>query len=170
MAIEIERKFLLRDARWRTQIVRSRRFVQGYLVGAAAPAPGAARASVRVRVAEADAWLNIKSARTTIEREEFEYPIPRADAERMLARLCGPIVEKIRHDVPVDGFVFEVDEFLGANAGLVVAEIELPAADAVFPQPAWLGREVSRDARYLNVQLAEYPYSTWDLAQRQEEI
>ncbi len=169
MAIEIERKFLLRDARWRTQIVRSRRFAQGYLVGVAAHAMGAARASVRVRVAEADAWLNIKAARTTIEREEYEYPIPRADAERMLARLCGPIVEKIRHDVPIDGFVFEVDEFLGANAGLVVAEIELPTADAAFPRPAWLGREVSRDARYLNVHLAEYPYSTWDLAQRQEE-
>ena len=169
MAIEIERKFLLHDASWRARIVRSRRFAQGYLVGAAAHAAGLARASVRVRVADADAWLNIKSARTTIEREEFEYPIPRADAERMLAQLCGPIVEKIRHDVPVDGFVFEVDEFLGANAGLVVAEIELPAADAVFPRPAWLDREVSRDARYLNVHLAEYPYSTWHLAQRQEQ-
>ncbi len=169
MAIEIERKFLLRDARWRTQIVRSRRFAQGYMVDAAAHAANLARASVRVRVADADAWLNIKSAHTTIEREEFEYPIPRVDAEWMLTQLCGPMVEKIRHDVPVDGFVFEVDEFLGANAGLVVAEIELPAADAAFPRPAWLGREVSCDARYLNVHLAEYPYSTWDLAQRQEQ-
>ena len=170
MAIEIERKFLIRDDRWRAQIVRSRRFAQGYLVGVAAHALSAARASVRVRIADVDAWINIKSARTTIEREEFEYPIPHAEAEQMLTRLCGPIVEKIRHDVPVDGFVFEVDEFLGVNAGLVVAEIELPAVDAAFPQPAWLGREVSRDARYLNVHLAEYPYSTWDLAQRQEEI
>ena len=169
MAIEIERKFLLHDDRWRALIVRSRRFAQGYLVGAAAHAAGLARASVRLRVAGTDAWLNIKSARSTIEREEFEYPIPHADAERMLAQLCGPIVEKIRHDVPVDGFVFEVDEFLGANAGLVVAEIELPAADAAFPRPVWLGREVSRDERYLNVHLAEYPYSTWSLAQRQEQ-
>ena len=168
MAVEIERKFLLRDARWRAEVVRSRRMAQGYLVGAAAHAMGAARASVRVRVADADAWLNIKAARTAIEREEYEYPIPRADAERMLAQLCGAVIEKIRHQVPAGDFVFEVDEFLGANAGLVVAEIELPAVDAAFPRPAWLGREVSADSRYFNVLLAEYPYSAWSLAQRQE--
>jgi len=168
VAVEIERKFLLRDARWRAEVVRSRRLAQGYLVGAAAHASGLARASVRVRVADAGAWLSIKSARTTIEREEYEYPIPRADAERMLAQLCGATVEKIRHEVPAGDFVFEVDEFLGANAGLVVAEIELPAVDAAFSRPAWLGREVSADSRYLNVHLAEYPYSTWSLAQRQE--
>ncbi len=168
MAVEIERKFLLHDARWRAEVVRSRRLAQGYLVGVAAHAMGAARASVRVRVADADAWLNIKAARTTIEREEYEYPIPRADAERMLAQLCGAVIEKIRHEVPAGDFVFEVDEFLGANAGLVVAEIELPAVDAAFPHPPWLGREVSADSRYLNVHLAEHPYSAWSLAQRQE--
>ena len=166
MAIEIERKFLLADDRWRQAAVRSERMAQGYLVGAQALRHGHARASVRVRRSGGRAWLNIKGATLGIERAEFEYPVPPDDAEAMLASLCDGVLEKVRHDVEVDGTVFEIDEFLGANAGLVVAEVELPAANAPFPRPAWLGREVSALARYYNVNLIDHPYARWSDAER----
>ena len=97
---------------------------------------------------------------------EFEYPVPIADAEQMLADLCDGVVEKIRHHVIVDGVLFEIDEFFGENAGLVVAEVELPSADAAFPRPAWLGREVSHLARYYNVNLIAHPYARWTQEER----
>ena len=84
----------------------------------------------------------------------------------MLATLCDGVLEKIRHFVEVDGMLFEIDEFLGENAGLVVAEVELPAADAPFPRPPWLGREVSALARYYNVNLIDRPYARWSQAER----
>lgn len=166
MAVEIERKFLLASARWRDSVARSQPIAQGYLVGARALRDGHARASVRVRRAGTQAWLNIKSATLGIERAEFEYPVPLTDAEAMLASLCDGVVEKVRHHVEVDGTLFEIDEFLGENAGLVVAEVELPAADAAFPRPAWLGREVSALARYYNVNLITHPFSRWSDAER----
>ncbi|UGB39741.1 CYTH domain-containing protein [Frateuria soli] len=166
MATEIERKFLLADERWRQAVVRSERMAQGYLVGAKALHEGLARASVRVRRAGERAWLNIKSATLGIERAEFEYPMPLGDAETVLDSLCDGVLEKIRHYVEVDGTVFEVDEFLGDNAGLVVAEVELPAADAPFPRPPWLGREVSALARYYNVNLIAHPFARWTQIER----
>ncbi|NKJ20676.1 CYTH domain-containing protein [Dyella sp. SG609] len=166
MGVEIERKFLLRGDGWRTQAGSSERIAQGYLVGAEALRAGLARASVRARIAGERAWLNIKSAELGIQRAEFEYPIPVADAEALLARLCGGVLEKFRHLVTVDGVTFEIDEFLGDNAGLVVAEVELDAPDAPFPRPAWLGREVSALARYYNVNLIEHPYARWTAAER----
>ena len=166
MATEIERKFLLADESWRRVIVRSERIAQGYLVGAQALHEGLARASVRVRRAGGQAWLNIKSATLGIERAEFEYPVPPDDAETMLATLCDGVLEKIRHHVEVDGTLFEIDEFLGDNAGLVVAEVELPAVDAAFPRPAWLGREVSALGRYYNVNLITHPFARWSEAER----
>lgn len=168
MAIEIERKFLVVGDAWRAEAMRSERMAQGYLVGAAALEAGLARASVRVRIAGADARLNIKSATLGIERQEYELALPREDAERMLATLCDGVLEKIRHYVPVGGHTFEVDEFLGANAGLVVAELELPRADAAHPRPPWLGREVSAEARYYNVNLIRHPYARWSAAEREE--
>jgi adenylate cyclase len=166
MATEIERKFLLLDERWRRAVARSERIAQGYLVGAQALQEGHARASVRVRRAGDRAWLNIKSASLGIERAEFEYPLPPADAEAMLASLCDGVLEKIRHHVEVEGTLFEVDEFLGENAGLVVVEVELPAVDAAFPRPAWLGREVSALGRYYNVNLIAHPFARWSDAER----
>ncbi|HEV2621355.1 MAG TPA: CYTH domain-containing protein [Frateuria sp.] len=166
MATEIERKFLLADERWRQGVVRSERIAQGYLVGARALQEGQALASVRVRRAGERAWLNVKSATLGIERAEFEYPVPLEDAQAMLASLCDGVLEKVRHYVEVEGSLFEVDEFLGDNAGLVVAEIELPAADAAFPRPAWLGREVSALARYYNVNLVAHPFARWSDAER----
>jgi adenylate cyclase len=169
MGIEIERKFLLRDDSWRETVEHSEQIAQGYLVGAQALRDGAARASVRARVAGEQAWLNIKSATPGIERAEFEYAIPLSDARTLLATLCDGVMEKVRHHVRVDGVLFEIDEFLGDNQGLIVAEVELPAVDAPFPRPSWLGREVSALVRYYNVQLIAHPYQQWSLAERAAE-
>ena len=169
MGIEIERKFLLASDDWRAAIERSEPIAQGYLVGAQALRDGSARASVRARLAGEQAWLNIKAATLGIERAEFEYAIPVADARTLLDTLCDGVLEKIRHHVRVDGVLFEIDEFLGDNAGLTVAEVELPAVDASFPRPAWLGREVSALPRYYNVNLIAHPYRQWSLAERAAE-
>ncbi|HET6633342.1 MAG TPA: CYTH domain-containing protein [Rhodanobacteraceae bacterium] len=166
MGIEIERKFLLQDDAWRAEVRSSTRMIQGYLVHAAALAQGLARCSVRVRVAGDRAWLNAKAAMPGIERSEFEVPLPVADAESMLRQFCDGRVEKLRHLVDVDGHTFEIDEFMGDNQGLVVAELELSAADAPFPQPDWLGREVSDMPRYYNVQLIDHPFRDWSAAER----
>ncbi|MET4570359.1 CYTH domain-containing protein [Rhodanobacter soli] len=169
MAIEIERKFLLANDGWRAGIERSEPIAQGYLVGAQALRDGTARASVRARLAGTQAWLNIKAARLGIERAEFEYPIPVDDARNLLATLCDGVLEKTRHHVRVDGVLFEVDEFAGDNRGLIVAEVELPAVDAPFPRPPWLGREVSTLTRYYNVNLIAHPYRQWSPAERAAE-
>ncbi|HEY6984852.1 MAG TPA: CYTH domain-containing protein [Rhodanobacteraceae bacterium] len=165
MPVEIERKFLVVGDAWRREILRSRRMAQGYLAG-----PPSSRCSVRVRTAGEEAWLNIKSATTGVERDEYEYAIPLEDAERLLATLAGERVEKIRHEVELDGHLFEIDEFLGENAGLVVAEIELAHVDETFPHPAWLGHEVSDLARYYNLNLATHPYSRWSAEERSPEV
>jgi adenylate cyclase len=150
MAIEIERKFLVIGDAWREAASRSEHMVQGYLAG-----PPAARCSVRVRIAGPAAFLNIKSATPGVQRDEYEYAIPPADAQRLLATLAGDVVAKTRHYVEVDGHEFEVDEFSGDNAGLVVAELELERVDAPFPRPPWLGREVTAQlVRYYNLNLA----------------
>ncbi len=166
MGIEIERKFLLHDDAWRPGVMRTLHLRQGYLIDAAALVSGLARASVRVRRQDDQAWLNIKAARTGIARDEYDYAIPLADAECMLDALCNGVIEKRRHVVPVEGVHFEIDEFLGSNAGLIVAELELPAEDAPFPRPSWLGREVSDRLRYFNVNLIAHPYCAWSAAER----
>jgi adenylate cyclase len=166
MGTEIERKFLVIGEHWRAAVQCSERMLQGYLVSAHALHEGDARASVRVRLAGEHAWLNIKAAQLGIARAEYEYAIPPVDAETLIATLCEGVVEKIRHYAPIDGALFEIDEFLGANAGLVVAEIELDAIDAEFPLPAWLGREVSTTGRYYNVNLIDYPYVDWTADER----
>ncbi|WP_018869361.1 CYTH domain-containing protein [Thioalkalivibrio sp. ALgr3] len=155
MGREIERKFLLTGDGWREQAHRSCYMRQGYLCGND-------RASIRVRVESGAANLNIKSATLGVERDEYQYPVPEAEAHTMLDTLAGAQVEKTRHWVDHHGWVFEVDEFHGANAGLIVAELELDDADAEFPRPDWLGDEVSHDPRYYNTELARHPYSEWE--------
>ncbi|MDR2012270.1 MAG: CYTH domain-containing protein [Rhodanobacter sp.] len=159
--IEIERKFLVADDTWRAAVSRSVEMVQGYLAG-----PPAARCSVRIRIEGERAFLNIKSAANAITRDEYEYPLPPADARHMLATLAGAVVQKCRHYVEIGEHVFEIDEFTGRNAGLIVAEIELEAEDQSFPRPQWLGREVSHLARYYNLNLADYPYQAWSVEER----
>lgn len=160
MAREVERKFLVTDERWRADADRGTRMRQGYLGRAEG-------ASVRVRQAGERAWLNIKGATLGVERQEYEYEIPLADAREMLETLCHePLVEKTRYRVPVSGHFWEVDVFEGANAGLVVAEVELADPDERFEKPPWAGAEVSGLARYYNVCLVGYPYRDWSEAER----
>jgi adenylate cyclase len=127
---------------------------------------GGSPCSIRVRIGGDSAWLSIKSAVTGVERREYEYAIPPGDAELMLAEFCGSVLEKVRHYVPHGGAMFEVDEFLGDNAGLVVAELELGETNEEFPRPPWLGREVSDLLRYYNVHLLQHPYSRWSMRER----
>ncbi len=155
MALEIERKFLVTSQAWRQSSTRSRHFRQGYLARAD-------RASVRVRSDGEQAWLNIKAAVAGASRAEFEYPVPIGDAEVMLTTLCADaLVEKTRFWVPYAEHTWEVDVFEGANAGLVVAEVELGAVDEPVALPPWVGREVTEDVRYYNNYLAMKPYATW---------
>lgn len=161
MGIEIERKFRVVGEGWRAQAVRSVRIAQGYINDMAALRDGRQNASVRVRIAGEQAYLNLKSRELGTTRQEFDYPIPVADAEALLALCVGGRIDKVRHYVEVDGHTFEVDEFRGDNAGLVVAELELESAGQAYPRPAWLGQEVTEELRYYNLALAERPYSRW---------
>jgi adenylate cyclase len=154
MGVEIERKFLVAGDGWRTLgapvLLR-----QGYL--SADP-----ERTVRVRIEGEQGVLTIKSKNEGASRGEWEYPIPLPDAEELLDRLCErPLVEKYRRRIDFQGFTWEVDEFLGENAGLVVAEIELPAEDTVFDLPDWIGKEVTGERRYYNSSLIRLPYSKW---------
>lgn len=169
MALEIERKFLLASNQWRAHIERSTPMRQGYLRQADAAQMAQGQASVRVRLAGERAWLNIKAATVGIARAEFEYPIPVDDARSLLADLCHGVVTKTRHEVHIDGVLFEIDEFADDNAGLIVAEVELPHVDAPFPHPTWLGREVSTLTRYYNVNLITHPWRQWSAAERAAE-
>ena len=152
MGIEIERKFLVVGDDWRAAPAVA--YAQGYL-------NRDKERTVRVRIAADAAWLTVKGVTSGATRAEFEYPIPVADAEQLLALCDGPLVRKLRRVVVHAGARWEVDEFLGDNAGLVVAEIELPAEDAPFAAPPWLGAEVTHDPRYFNSSLAAAPFSTW---------
>ena len=154
MGIEIERKFLVRGDSWRQPAAAQTRFSQGYL--SREPAR-----TVRVRLAGERAFLTIKGATQGATRAEFEYEIPAADAQALLAMSDGPVVEKIRHLCVHEGMTWEIDEFMGANAGLVVAEIELASEGQAFAHPAWLGDEVTGDARYVNANLAVTPFTRW---------
>ena len=153
MGQEIERKFLIKDDTWRTDngtLIR-----QGYL-------HNDIDGNVRVRTKGERAYLTVKSGMKGITRLEFEYEIPLEDANQMLDELCQkPLIEKIRYEIHMSGFKWEIDEFLEENAGLVVAEIELEGEDQTFPKPDWLEKEVSDDARYLNANLVKNPYSKW---------
>jgi len=154
MAIEIERKFLLASDAWRASAQPGVRMVQGYF-----PGPP----TVRVRIAGDKAFLTIKGACRNFSRSEFEYEIPVADAEAMLHEFCDSrIVEKVRYLVPFEGFVWEVDEYSGKNAGLFTAELELESQTAEFPLPPWLGEDVSADRRYTNGALSRKPWLKWD--------
>jgi adenylate cyclase len=152
MGIEIERKFLVIGTAWRQGV--GVRFSQGYL-------NRDQTRTVRVRLAGSQAFLTIKGLSVGASRAEFEYEIPAADAGQLLKLSDGPVIEKIRRVVDFAGSIWEVDEFLGENAGLVVAEIELQSEDQKFSKPDWLGEEVTYDARYFNSSLATTPFRSW---------
>ncbi len=157
MAVEIERKFLVIGDSWRENAEDCTRYVQGYL-------SREPERTVRVRIAGEKAFLTIKGqppADAPLETPEFEYAIPKVDAEALL-KICLPgAIDKTRYRVPHEGKVFEVDVFAGENQGLVVAEIELSHSAENFSRPAWLGTEVTEDLRYKNASLSVTPYSRW---------
>lgn len=154
MGVEIERKFLVRDQRWKS-LAPGVLLRQGYL-------SSTPERVVRVRIEGERALLTIKGRNVGAARGEWEYPIPLFDAQTFLDELCErPIIEKYRYRIPWHGLVWEVDEFLGENAGLVVAEIELHSEQQVFEKPAWVGEEVTYDPRYYNANLLRHPYSRW---------
>ncbi len=154
MGVEIERKFLLSGDGWMALGVPVL-FKQGYL-------SSHKERVVRVRIEGERAVITIKGANKGATRGEWEYEIPVADAAELLDGLCEqPLIEKYRRRISYAGNVWEVDEFLGANAGLVVAEIELQSEDQAFVRPEWLGEEVTHDLRYLHSSLIKHPYSAW---------
>ena len=161
MGIEIERKFLPVDEAWRAAAHKVVPMAQGYLNDLAMVDSGAMQTSVRVRIEGEAAFLNIKSREAGPSRQEFEYEIPLADARALLALCVGGRIEKHRHYVQHAGHLWEIDEFHGDNAGLVVAEIELGSVDEAFARPDWLGVEATHAQRYYNLALASRPYSQW---------
>ena len=161
MGIEIERKFLVKNDTWRKLAAgKGVSICQGYL-------SIAQKATVRVRRIGDRAFLTIKSKVSGLRRSEFEYPLPVADADQMLDQLCRkPIIDKVRYRIPAGGLVWEIDDFFGENAGLVVAEIELQSESDKFDSPPWLGPEVTGMKRFYNSSLTQHPYSSWPAEDR----
>jgi len=154
MGVEIERKFLVTSDAWRPHVLRSEPMRQMYLASHEG-------CSIRVRIGAGRASLNIKGRTLGARRLEYEYPVPLEDADSMWSELGGASIEKVRHFLEIGGHTWEIDEFGGANDGLVVAEIELSREDEAFARPDWLGAEVTGDFRYYNVCLAERPWPEW---------
>ena len=152
MPIEIERKFLVVGTEW--EKVEPIYYCQGYL-------NRDKHRTVRVRIAGDGAMLTVKGLTTGASREEYEYIIPVQDAKSMLKLCDSPIVEKNRRIIVHGGMNWEIDEFLGDNGGLVVAEIELQSEDQEIATPTWVGREITHDHRYFNSSLSANPFSTW---------
>lgn len=153
--MEIERKFLVkRDDAFRRDVVSSSGIAQGYI--------DARGATVRIRLRGDKAYLTIKGPSANgISRYEFEREIPTEDAKEMLKLCRGGLVEKTRHLVPVGNHTFEVDEFHGANDGLLFCEVELQSEDEEFERPQWLGPEVTGNRHFYNKGLLTDPYPNW---------
>ena len=155
MGIEVERKFLVSNSAWRAAASSAATIRQGYLV-----ADG--ERTVRIRTRDKVAFITVKGVLVNMARAEYEYKIPLADANAMLNTLClRPLIEKRRHIVLYVGMTWEVDEFFGENAPLVVAELERVDAAQITDMPSWIGQEVTGDPRYGNANLARRPYSKW---------
>jgi CYTH domain-containing protein len=153
MGSEIERKYLVRGDEWR-KLGQGVRYRQGYL-------STVKERTVRVRAVGERAFLTIKGVTVGTTRREFEYGIPAADAA-VLFELCEqPLIEKVRYEIPFGGVIWEVDEFEGANLGLIIAERELSSEEEQVELPPWIGEEVSGDPRYYNSNLIAHPFSTW---------
>ena len=157
MGIEIERKFLLHEkagASWKDG-ASSTYYCQGYL-------SREKNCTVRVRIGGGNGWLSIKGANTGAVRLEYEYAIPCTEALELLQNMAQhPLIEKNRYIIPYAGHIWEVDEFLGENTGLIVAEVELHSEEEAVELPPWAGREVTGDPRYYNSNLIEQPFSLW---------
>ena len=153
MGVEIERKFLVKNASWRDDADAGVLCRQGYLV--ASP-----KLTVRVRLMGGNGFLTIKGVNKGIRRSEYEYPIPLEEAEELL-NSCSCSVEKRRYRIEVEQHLWVLDVFSGANEGLVLAEVELTYEQESFVRPNWLGDEVSTDVRYSNARLAQESFLSW---------
>ncbi len=154
MATEIERKYLVTGNDYRT-LTQPIRYRQGYLCLDT-------KRIVRVRIKPDRAILAVKSIMSDETRLEFEYEIDMTEANVILDELCEkPIIEKDRYKIEYHGFKWDVDEFMGENAGLVVAEVNLDNEDQQVPLPGWVGKDVSKEPKYLNCELIRNPYSKW---------
>ena len=154
MAKEIERKFLVKGDAWRA-LAMGTTYRQGYL-------NSAKERTVRVRTAEDKAFLTIKGLTVGATRAEYKYEIPFDEGKEMLDALAEkPLIEKKRYKICVGDLTWEIDEFLGDNAGLIVAEVELKSENQAFDSPAWLGEEVTGDPRYYNANLIKKPFTRW---------
>ncbi|MBQ9732061.1 MAG: CYTH domain-containing protein [Alphaproteobacteria bacterium] len=155
MAKEIERKFLVVGDDWR-KLAKGTHYRQGYL-------NSVKERTVRIRTIDDKAFLTVKGPNIGITRMEFEYEIPHKECLEMLTNLAEqPIIEKIRYKIAIDDLVWEIDEFLGVNKGLIVAEVELQNEEQKFSKPEWIGEEVSGDPRYFNSNLVKHPYTSWE--------
>jgi len=151
---EIERKFLVKSNLFKSFGKRDY-LHQGFL-------STEKERVVRIRIKGEKAWITIKGISSGATRAEFEYEIPKEDAQYMLEILCiRPTIEKYRYKINIEGFTWEVDEFLRENEGLVIAEIELEEEDQEFPKPEWIGEEVTGDPRYYNANLVSNPFKNW---------
>jgi CYTH domain-containing protein len=154
MGIEIERKFLVIGDEWRS-LTNGILYRQGYIYTEN-------KTTVRVRVAGNQGFITLKGMRKGNKRSEFEYPIPLLDAEEMLETLCDrPLIEKKRHKLILENLIWEIDEFLGENEGLILAEVELTDENQSIELLSWIGKEVTQDGRYYNGSLVKYPYKEW---------
>jgi adenylate cyclase len=155
MGREIERKFLVRDERWRREVQSGSVLRQGYL--SVDP-----QRTVRVRLEGGEGFLTIKGLTTGASRAEYEYPLPAREARELLDNLClRPLIEKTRYRLRHAGLLWEIDEFAGDNVGLLLAEVELLAEDQPIELPPWAGEEVTGDGRYHNSNLIANPYRNW---------
>jgi adenylate cyclase len=154
MVKEIERKFLVKGDAWRA-IAKGTIYRQGYL-------NSAKERTVRIRLADAKAFITIKGPTVGATRSEYEYEIPFDEGNAMLETLAEkPLIEKTRYRIPVGNLTWEIDEFLGENAGLIVAEVELKSEDQILDKPVWVGDEVTNDPRYFNANLVKKPFTRW---------
>jgi CYTH domain-containing protein len=154
LAIEIERKFLIKSDEWRNSD-NGTNYKQGYI-------STDNERTVRIRISETMAYLTIKGKSESAKRLEYEYEIPVEDAEEMLNKLCKkPIIEKVRYKINYRGLTWEVDEFFGDNKGLILAEVELNNEYQKVDIPDWVGKEVTGDPKYYNANLIQNPYKNW---------
>lgn len=156
MPLEIERKFLVKGS-YKHLAFKSSRIKQGYLASGK-------HATVRVRTKADKGYITVKgkSDEAGISRYEWEKSIPLEEAEELLLLCRDGLIDKIRHEIKAGAHTFEVDEFFGENAGLVVAEVELGSEDEDFEHPEWLGEEVTGDRKYYNSKLVKLPFSQWE--------
>lgn len=154
MALEIERKFLVKGDSWR-KLASGTPYRQGYL-------SHRKECTVRVRIAGRRGYLTIKGENNGTARREYEYEIPLFEAREMLDKICQrPLIEKTRYKIQHANLTWEVDEFAGDNAGLILAEVELSDENQKIELPEWIGEEVTGDPKYFNANLARHPYSRW---------